>query len=222
MTNLYNQQPTQQGAPIYGVPTQAAGALSWDTGIEALPETTAVERHYINLVPGYYDATIDFCEKGMHGNTGKIGACPQVTIHAHIDTQEGPVEISDVLYLHESTKLGLSLFFTSCGIDLNGKTYGQAFDEAQGKMARVEIQERPYTNRNGEQKILHNDIKRWVRHQQAPTTAQATAYPQTQQQPVTPYQPQTVQPATYQPTPTSYQPQQPTGAIDIQTDDLPF
>lgn len=212
MTTLYGNN---YGA-ANGAATQATGALSWDTGVEVLPALP--ERHYINLVPGYYDATIDFCEKGMHGNTGKIGECPQVTIHAHIDAPEGRVEITDTLYLHESTKLGLSLFFTSCGIDLNGKSYGQAFDECNGKVARVEIQERPYTNRNGEQKVLHNDVKRWVRHPQAPTTAQATSYPQ--QQPVAPVQPQTAQPTNAEP----FLVQQPNGVQEtaVQYDDLPF
>ena len=219
MTTLYGNTTNNYGA-AYGAATQGVGALSWDTGVDVLPPLP--ERHYINLVPGYYDATIDFCEKGMHGNTGKIGACPQVTIHAHIDTQEGPVEISDVLYLHESTKLGLSLFFTSCGIDLNGKSYGQAFDECQGKVARVEIQERPYTNRNGEQKVLHNDVKRWVRHQQAPTTApQPTAYPQTQQQPITPVQPQTAQPVNSQPF-LNYTSNGVQEVAEVNPDDLPF
>lgn len=208
---LYGNQTT----PNYtGYNAMANGALSWDAQVD----TTQLneERHYINLVPGYYDATIDYLEKGMHGNTGKIGECPMVTIHAHIDAPEGRVEISDRLYLHNSTALGISLFLQSCGVDLNGKTYGQAFDECNGKVARVEIQDRPYTNRNGEAKTLHNDVKRWTRRPQP----QAQAYPSQTQTPAQPVN-QMAQPVQQAPQYEQFQPKQ-GDVLSMGPDDFPF
>lgn len=208
---LYGNQTATQNFTGYNA--MANGALSWDAPVDA--SQLNEEKLYINLQPGYYDAQIDYLEKGMHGNTGKIGECPMVTIHAHIDSQEGRVEISDRLYLHNSTALGISLFLQSCGVDLNGKTYGQAFDECNGRVARVEIQDRPYTNRNGEAKTLHNDVKRWVRRQpQQAYPSQTQAQAQPINQPIQPVQPQA---PTY--------PQQPATVNDVLAlgaDDLPF
>lgn len=158
--------------------------FGWDTPV-AIDETydQPFTSDYIYLTPGYYDATIDFIEKGMHGNTGKIGVCPQATIHAHIDSEQGRVEIKDTLYMHPSCKAGLQFFFLSCGIDMKGKNYGQCFAESEGKVARVEIQNRQYTAQDGTQKTFHNDIKRWVKHKGANNASNNTPKGATNQQP---------------------------------------
>lgn len=191
---LYGNNNTYANANNYAQGVQSSG-FGWDTQAVINDEyNTQSGEGYINLKPGYYDAVIDYVEKGMHGNTGKIGICPQATIHAHVDTQEGKVEIKDTLFLHPSCAAGLQFFFTSCGIDMKGKSYGALFAEAEGKVARVEIQDRPYTGSDGTQKVYHNDIKRWVRpRQQTAPTGSYQAYtapqqPQVNNQPLQPQQ----------------------------------
>ena len=155
----YNAMNNPQPTPA---PAQNAMASGWGMVVD-FSDTDTEERQYVNLAPGYYDVVIDSVEKGMHGNTGRIGECPMATIMAHVDTPEGRAIVKNTLYIHPSCKLGLKFFFDSVGINPNGLTYAQAFDGVVGMTGRVEIQNRTYTASDGSQKVLHNDVKRWVK-----------------------------------------------------------
>ena len=129
-------------------------AFSWDDMINNESTFTLVEE-------GDYDFKVIKVERGRHGGSAKLPACPKVTLTLAIldDSGNELTSLTHNIYMHSSVEGLISAFLLSVGLKKHGEPVRlTAFEKAPGRVGKCHVYKDKWTNDRGEEKE-NNKIK---------------------------------------------------------------
>ncbi len=156
-------------------PTPADGCLAWDAEIsDDGPE-------FLILPEGDYLGLVTEIERGRHEGSGKLPACPKVTIHMAFQTETGEARAQTNLFLVQKMEWKLSSFFRCIGFKKKGEPIRPDWKKVPGSWGRVHL--RPGSYESGGQKFQINEIMNFLDYDPAlmppiPQTPQIVPPPQ--------------------------------------------
>ncbi len=140
-------------APVNTAPAATApadGCLDWDAEIsDDGPE-------FLILPEGDYLGQVTEIERGRHEGSGKLPACPKVTIHMVFQTEAGEARAQTNLFLVQKMEWKLSSFFRCIGFKKKGEPIRPDWKKVPGSWGRVHL--RPGSYESGGQKFQINEI----------------------------------------------------------------
>lgn len=159
-------------------------AFSWDDMINNESTFTLVEE-------GDYDFKVMKVERGRHGGSAKLPACPKVTLTLAILDDSGSelTSLTHNIYMHSSVEGLISAFLLSVGLKKHGEPVRLTeFEKAPGRVGKCHVYKDKWTNDRGEEKE-NNKIKYFLDAvQTAPQPSQVSNAPAAQPS-QTPYTP---------------------------------
>ena len=140
-------------------------AFSWDDMINNESTFTLVEE-------GDYDFKVMKVERGRHGGSAKLPACPKVTLTLAILDDSGSelTSLTHNIHMHSSVEGLISAFLLSVGLKKHGEPVRLTeFEKAPGRVGKCHVYKDKWTNDRGEEKE-NNKIKYFL--DAAPAAAQ--------------------------------------------------
>lgn len=150
-------------------------AFSWDDMINNESTFTLVEE-------GDYDFKVMKVERGRHGGSAKLPACPKVTLTLAILDDSGSelTSLTHNIYMHSSVEGLISAFLLSVGLKKHGEPVRLTeFEKAPGRVGKCHVYKDKWTNDRGEEKE-NNKIKYFLDAAPAAQPSQATYAPTAQ------------------------------------------
>lgn len=129
-------------------------AFSWDDMINNESTFTLVEE-------GDYDFKVTKVERGYHGGSAKLPACPKVTLTLAILDNSGNelTSLTHNIHMHSSMEGLISAFLLSVGLKKHGEPVRLTeFEKAPGRVGKCHVYKDKWTNDRGEEKE-NNKIK---------------------------------------------------------------
>lgn len=124
--------------------------LDWDSTIEDDGQG------FVLLDEGDYEFTVSGFERGQHGGSAKIPACPKAMLTLSVDTPHGVAEIKEQLILYKTMEWKISAFFRSIGMKKHGERLVMDWDKVLGATGRAHIVQREYVGSDGTNKKVNN------------------------------------------------------------------
>lgn len=114
-------------------------------------------QEFILLEPGDYNFRITNFERGHFAGSAKLPACNKATLTLEVDTREGCAYVKYDLILARSLEWKISSFFRCIGQKKHGERLVMDWNKVVGSEGRARFKHRPYTDKNGEQRVT-NDV----------------------------------------------------------------
>ena len=131
------------------------GILGWDSAIEDDGQG------FILLPEVDYDFTVTGFERGQHGGSAKVPACPKALLTLSVDTPSGVAQVKTSLLLYKTVEWKLSSFFRSIGQKKHGERLVMDWNAVLGSSGRAHIVQREFTGNDGTQKKT-NDVDYFI------------------------------------------------------------
>ncbi len=132
-------------------------AFTWD-------DVVINESTFTLIDEGDYNFSVTKVERGYHGGSAKLPACPKVTLTLAILSEDGRelTTLTHNIYLHSSVEGLISSFLLSVGLKKHGEPVRIAeFNNAAGKTGRCHVFIDEWTNDRGEDK-KNNKIRYFI------------------------------------------------------------
>ena len=130
-------------------------AMDWNDDIED------DGRDFILLEEGDYNYVVRDFERGHFPGSAKLPACNKATLTLEVETREGSAFVKTDLILCRTLEFRISSFFRSIGQKKHGERLVMNWNKVVGAQGRAHFKPRPYTTREGEQKMA-NDVERFL------------------------------------------------------------
>lgn len=125
-------------------------AMDWD---DAILEDGM---EYVLLEEGDYNFVVRDFERGHFPGSAKLPACNKATLTLEVDTREGTAMVKHDIILCRTLEFRISEFFRAIGQKKHGERLVMNWNAVVGSKGRARFKPRPYTNKDGEQKMANN------------------------------------------------------------------
>lgn len=160
---------------MYENKENTGAALSWDS--EVNQESTG---GYTVIKEGDYRFRMTALERGRHGGSAKLPACPKAICTIQIVDKDGDVltEIKHQLFLHSLTEGMLSAFFIATGAKKHGEplNISKGFTDSIGRVGWCHVYVDKWTGDDGKERES-NKIKYFIDPGKAPAPKPEEAAP---------------------------------------------
>lgn len=111
---------------------------------------------YVLLEEGDYNFVVRDFERGHFPGSAKLPACNKATLTLEVDTREGTATVKHDIILCRTLEFRISEFFRAIGQKKHGERLVMNWNKVVGSKGRARFKPRPYTNKDGEQKMANN------------------------------------------------------------------
>lgn len=147
------------------------GAFDWDSMIEN-------DSTFTLLPEGVYPFTVTGFERGHHGGSAKLPACPKAILTIEVDGGSlGKASLQHNLFLNKKTEGLLCDFFTSIGQRRRGEQLVMNWAKVPGASGFCKVGVRDWVSDRTGEKMQSNEIKRFLEPDQNAAPAAPAAAP---------------------------------------------